>query len=59
MLEITDHSPAGGAAAVIREIRLARPPVNALNGELLDQLIAAGHGAKDASVIGIDAVRPA
>ena len=25
----------------------------------MDQLIAAGHGAKDASVIGIDAVRPA
>jgi hypothetical protein len=25
----------------------------------MDQLIAAGHGAMDASVIGIDAVRPA
>jgi 3,2-trans-enoyl-CoA isomerase len=51
MLEITDHSPAGGAAAVIREIRLARPPVNALNGELLDQLIAAVEEAGSAAAL--------
>jgi 3,2-trans-enoyl-CoA isomerase len=34
MLELVEHGD-------VREIRLARPPVNALNGELLDALIAA------------------
>jgi 3,2-trans-enoyl-CoA isomerase len=50
MLEITEHSPAAGAAA-IREIRLARPPVNALNGELLYRLIDAVEGAGGAGAL--------
>jgi 3,2-trans-enoyl-CoA isomerase len=51
MLEITEHSPAAGAAAVIREIRLARAPVNALDGELLDRLIVAVEGAGSAGAL--------
>jgi 3,2-trans-enoyl-CoA isomerase len=51
MLEITEHSPAAGAAAAIREIRLARPPVNALNGELLDRLVDAIEGAGSAGAL--------
>ena len=39
MLEVIDHT--GG----IRELRLARPPVNALNTEMLRALIAAVDGA--------------
>lgn len=38
MLELIDHGD-------VREIRLARPPVNALNGELLESLIAAVSAA--------------
>ena len=38
MLEIHDHETSGGG--VIRELRLARPPVNALNGSLVARLRA-------------------
>lgn len=38
MLELIEHGD-------VREIRLARPPVNALNGDLLDALIAAVSAA--------------
>jgi enoyl-CoA hydratase/carnithine racemase len=38
MIEITDHGP-------IRELRLARPPANALNPELLGRLVAELDGA--------------
>jgi enoyl-CoA hydratase/carnithine racemase len=40
MLDITDHE------GRVREIRLARPPVNALNGEILQALITAVDGAR-------------
>lgn len=54
MLEFIDHpanaiATAGGGT--LREIRLARPPVNALNGELLDSLIDAVRGAADQSAL--------
>ena len=45
MLDISDE-PSG-----IRVIRLARPPVNALNGEMVRGIIAAVDAAKDASAI--------
>jgi 3,2-trans-enoyl-CoA isomerase len=45
MLQITDHPAAHGAEGVIREIRLARPPVNALDAALLEQLIVAVENA--------------
>ncbi len=38
MLKITDHGE-------VREIRLTRPPANALNPEMLEQIIAALHTA--------------
>jgi len=49
MLEVVDH-PSGADSAGIRELRLARPPVNALNAELLRALVdavkaGAGQGA--------------
>ena len=43
MLDVLDHGP-------IRELRLARPPVNALNDGLLGALAAAVHDAPDAGV---------
>ena len=48
MLEVIDHAlsadgPAGAGA--IRELRLARPPVNALNAELLARIADAVSGA--------------
>jgi 3,2-trans-enoyl-CoA isomerase len=54
MLEIIDHAVTAGAPsgpAYIREIRLARPPVNALNGEMLRALIAAIEAAASAAAI--------
>lgn len=45
MLDIIDHE------GRVREIRLARPPVNALNGELLNALVAAVDGARGESVL--------
>lgn len=45
MLDITDHE------GRIREIRLARPPVNALNGELLNALVAAVDDARGESAL--------
>ena len=45
MLDITDHE------GRVREIRLARPPVNALNGELLNALVAAVDGARGESAL--------
>ena len=48
MLEVIDHPLNAGAALAdgrIRELRLARPPVNALNTELLRALVAAVDGA--------------
>lgn len=44
MLEISDQSG-------IRVLTLARPPVNALNGELIRKLISAVEGAGDAGAI--------
>lgn len=51
MLDITDHPAAEGATGYIREIRLARPPVNALNAVLLDALIASITGADTADAL--------
>jgi enoyl-CoA hydratase/carnithine racemase len=45
MLDIIDHE------GRIREIRLARPPVNALSGEMLHALIAAVEGASGESAL--------
>ena len=45
MLDIIDHE------GRVREIRLARPPVNALNGEILNALVAAVHGASGESAL--------
>ena len=54
MLEIFDHEtsmdPALGAG-VIREIRLARPPVNALNGKLLQAIVDAVTAARDCAAL--------
>lgn len=44
MLDITDHEG-------IREIRLARPPVNALNGEMLRAFVDAVGAARDRDAI--------
>jgi enoyl-CoA hydratase/carnithine racemase len=44
MLVVQDHD-------AIREIRLARPPVNALNADLLNELLKALHEARQASAI--------
>jgi Delta3-Delta2-enoyl-CoA isomerase len=54
MLEITDHSmnaDAAPGAEFIREIRLARPPVNALDGELLGALQVALQSARGAAAV--------
>jgi len=56
VLEIIDHSTDAsvpGGDARIRELRLARPPVNAFNAELLQQLRAAVEGAagEDALIV--------
>jgi len=54
MLEITDHAVTADAApgaASIREIRLARAPVNALNVDLLRAINAALLAAKGASAV--------
>ena len=54
MIETTDHEIApspNGPAAFIRELRLNRPPVNALNAELLRAIQAALHAAKNAAAV--------
>jgi enoyl-CoA hydratase/carnithine racemase len=54
MLETTDHAVSADAAPggeFIREIRLARPPVNALNAELLRAIQAALHAAKNSAAV--------
>jgi enoyl-CoA hydratase/carnithine racemase len=55
MLEVIDHPlkpDAPGDAGRIRELRLARPPVNALNVEMLRALIVAVEGAaKEAAIV--------
>ena len=55
MLDVIDHPlKAGGAleSGRIRELRLARPPVNALNSELLRKLMEAiGQGAKESALV--------
>jgi enoyl-CoA hydratase/carnithine racemase len=53
MLEISENSVAEGSpdSGRIRMIKLARPPVNALNGELVRKLIEAIDVAKDDSAI--------
>jgi enoyl-CoA hydratase/carnithine racemase len=52
MLEIHEHdAPEGAGTGGIREIRLARPPVNALNAELLERLIEAVEGAGGAGAV--------
>jgi enoyl-CoA hydratase/carnithine racemase len=55
MLEIFDHAvnPDASDARRIRELRLARPPVNALNGDLLRRLVAAIDDARAAAAIAI------
>ena len=55
MLEVIDHPLKADApldAGRIRELRLARPPVNALNVEILRALIGAVEGAaKEAAIV--------
>lgn len=53
MLEIIDHpaNPQAPGAGNIRELRLARPPVNALNTEMLKKIIASVEGAAKESAI--------
>src|SRR5687767_3720901 len=58
MLEIFDHAATaanaddrGASSARIRELRLARPPVNALNADLLRRLTAAIEDARGDSAI--------
>jgi 3,2-trans-enoyl-CoA isomerase len=54
MLETSDEPVmANGAPSgeSVRVIKLARPPVNALNGELIGKLVAAVEGAQDAAAI--------
>jgi len=55
MLEVIDHPLKVGAALEsgrIRELRLARPPVNALNAELLRKLVdAIALGAKESALV--------
>jgi 3,2-trans-enoyl-CoA isomerase len=51
MLDIINHEAGPGNAGFIREIRLARPPVNALEGGLLRALIDAVAGAQQAAAI--------
>lgn len=52
MLDIHDEpAKADGADANIRVLRLARPPVNALNGELVRKLIAALEATPDTAAI--------
>ena len=51
MLELIDHPPD------IREIRLSRPPVNALNADLLDAIVAAVGGAREVSAIVVSGQR--
>jgi Delta3-Delta2-enoyl-CoA isomerase len=48
MLDILDHPGEGGK---VRELRLARPPVNALNTELLRALVSAIDGARAEAAI--------
>jgi 3,2-trans-enoyl-CoA isomerase len=50
MLEVIDH-PVEMPAGNIRELRLARPPVNALNTELLRTFVDALDGASQASAV--------
>jgi enoyl-CoA hydratase/carnithine racemase len=53
MLEITESPANEGSpdAGRIRVIRLSRPPVNALNGEMLRKIIAAVEGAANEAAI--------
>jgi len=55
MLEVIDHPLKAGAALEsgrIRELRLARPPVNALNAELLRKLAdAIAQGATESALV--------
>jgi 3,2-trans-enoyl-CoA isomerase len=52
MLEITDHeSRASSGAGSIRELKLARPPVNALNVDLLRELTQAIKAASKESAL--------
>jgi enoyl-CoA hydratase/carnithine racemase len=54
MIEIIDHPltpDTGIEAGRIREIRLARPPVNALNIEVLQKLVAAFGAAGESSAL--------
>lgn len=48
MLDIFEH---GEGEAAIREIRLARPPVNALNGEMLNALVEEVTAARGSAAI--------
>ncbi len=53
MLDLFDHpaNPQAPGAGNIRELRLARPPVNALNSDLLKKLIVSIEGAAKESAI--------
>jgi enoyl-CoA hydratase/carnithine racemase len=51
MLEISDEPVKAGSPERIRVIKLARPPVNALNGELIGALIRAVESARNEAAI--------
>jgi enoyl-CoA hydratase/carnithine racemase len=52
MLQITDHEAGSSGAGPIRELKLARPPVNALNADLLRRLSdAIGAGSDTAALL--------
>lgn len=51
MLDIIDHEANAGEGGLIRELRLARPPVNALDANLLRALLEALADAQRASAV--------
>ena len=51
MIELTDEPVNVGSHEHIRVIKLARPPVNALNGEMIRTLITAVESAKNEAAI--------
>jgi Delta3-Delta2-enoyl-CoA isomerase len=51
MLDITDHDAGSASAGRIRELKLARPPVNALNGELLRKIAEGVRAAANEAAI--------
>jgi enoyl-CoA hydratase/carnithine racemase len=51
MLDVIDHEAGPSAVGPVRELRLARPPVNALNFELLSRLSEAIRGASNTAAL--------